>query len=353
MPLIYLDGVPQFSPTTMQMYGRLPEAYRAADAIAGAPPNDFPLLRYMALMGDQLDQVEVLVNRFQYTPPFAAGPDTGPGSTSDLANPQTADAAWLTWMAQLYGVVLTPSMTVAERRSAVSSAADGWQAGNRASIIKVAQAQLRGGKFVELVDHVGGDMWQMQIITRPSESPSPDTVIGAILAARCKPVGVMLTHLYYEASWATIEAALPTWADWQTAATSDPLLTPGSWGAVEETQPTVPGAAWSVVEAVFPTWLGWETSGDVALGTLTTALVSGTAYTSLAVTATASVVTSGDPIVVTSAGSHIQTFTASAGAAPGATSISVTSLVANFSYPIGAAVADGQGAGTWAQVEAA
>ena len=50
-------------------------------------------------------------------------------------------------------------------------------------------------------------------------------------------------------------------------------------------------------------------------------------------------VTSGDAIVV-SFGTHTQTFTANAAAAGGATSVSVTSLVANFSYPIGTIVSD-------------
>lgn len=74
-------------------------------------------------------------------------------------------------------------------------------------------------------------------------------------------------------------------------------------------------------------------------GTLTTALTSGTAYTSLAVTALSAPVLSGDSIVLTS-GSNTQTYTASAYAAPGATSISVTSLAANFSYPTTTTVAD-------------
>jgi hypothetical protein len=66
--------------------------------------------------------------------------------------------------------------------------------------------------------------------------------------------------------------------------------------------------------------------------------LSGT-VTSLTVTALEGTVTSGDSIVV-SFGTHSQTFTASAGAVGGATSISVTSQAANFAYPVGTIVSD-------------
>jgi len=76
-----------------------------------------------------------------------------------------------------------------------------------------------------------------------------------------------------------------------------------------------------------------------ANATLNAALTSGNAVTSLTVTALEGTVTSGDSIVV-SFGTHTQTFVASAAAAGGATSISVTSQNANFSYPIGTIVSD-------------
>jgi hypothetical protein len=73
--------------------------------------------------------------------------------------------------------------------------------------------------------------------------------------------------------------------------------------------------------------------------TLNGALTSGVAATTLTVTALDGAITSGDSIVL-SYGSHTQTFTTTAAASPGATSISVTSLVANFSYPITTLVTD-------------
>ena len=73
--------------------------------------------------------------------------------------------------------------------------------------------------------------------------------------------------------------------------------------------------------------------------TLNGALTSGNAVTTLTVTPLEGTVTSGDALVV-SFGTHTQTFTANAAASGSATSISVTSLAANFSYPIGTSVSD-------------
>ena len=72
---------------------------------------------------------------------------------------------------------------------------------------------------------------------------------------------------------------------------------------------------------------------------LTTALVSGTAYTSLVVDALPVAVTSGDTIQIGS-GSTTQSVTASAAAAIGATTISVNSFTANAAYAVGSNVID-------------
>ncbi len=73
--------------------------------------------------------------------------------------------------------------------------------------------------------------------------------------------------------------------------------------------------------------------------TLNAALTSGVAATTLTVTPLEGTITTGDSIVV-SYGTHTQTFVASGGTSGAATSVAVTSQVANFSYPIGASVTD-------------
>ncbi len=94
----------------------------------------------------------------------------------------------------------------------------------------------------------------------------------------------------------------------------------------------------------------WNFTEPAAQSQLTTALTSGTAYTTLAVQALDQAVASGDSILLTS-GANTQTYVASASAAVGATSISVTSQNANFSYPIGTTVQDTTTAPAYARVQ--
>jgi hypothetical protein len=70
---------------------------------------------------------------------------------------------------------------------------------------------------------------------------------------------------------------------------------------------------------------------------LSGALTSGNPVSTLAVGGFDLAVSGGDQITV-SFGGHTQTFTASSGASAGATSISVTSVAANYSYPVGSRV---------------
>lgn len=83
-------------------------------------------------------------------------------------------------------------------------------------------------------------------------------------------------------------------------------------------------------------WSPWPNA------TLSSGLTSGTAYTSLPITALEGSVATGNSIVLTY-GTHTQTFTANAAAAGGASSIGVTSLAANFSYPAGTIVTNTSG----------
>lgn len=104
-----------------------------------------------------------------------------------------------------------------------------------------------------------------------------------------------------------------------------------------------PSAWWKLADAVGSTSVV-DSSGNGYTGTvngqsatLTTALVSGTAYTSLACTALSTAYASGANVIIQS-GSNVQTFVTSASVSSGATSIPVVSQNANFSYPIGTLV---------------
>jgi hypothetical protein len=118
---------------------------------------------------------------------------------------------------------------------------------------------------------------------------------------------------------------------------------PCAYGAqfyIEETNST--GTA---IECWYPTELtGACTPSDVTVN-LAPSLATTAAITSLPVFPLTTAVTSGDVITLTS-GAHNQTLAASANAAIGATSISITSATPNFAYPTGTAVADTTHAGS-------
>jgi hypothetical protein len=201
---------PAVSASTERWYARLPHAWRDGD-----DERDWPLLRYMSLLGDQLGEVQTLLDRIDYLSPADGG---APGDTSDLVNPATADAAWLPWLAQLVGVRLPADVTGQAARDAIAGAVAGFMAGTKTAVAAAAQSALTGGRYVAVYDHsitVQGDggVWDVLLVTLETETPDPSAVLAAVTAKRAKPAGVVLHHRTYTATWAVIEAAYPTWAD--------------------------------------------------------------------------------------------------------------------------------------------
>lgn len=211
---------PDVSAFTERYYSSLPAFYRDTDE-----GLDWPLLRYLSLLGDQDGEVEDLVDRFAYTAPEDGG---APGDTSDLVDPLTADAAWLPWLAQLVGVDLLPELTEAERRNAILIAGAGWRAGTKTAIAEAAALELTGTRYVEVIDHYNGDAFTIGVRTRADETADPDAVITSIETFHARPAGFLIVSAFYAASWAVIESHYPTWTAIEAA---------GSWGAIESTQP--------------------------------------------------------------------------------------------------------------------
>jgi hypothetical protein len=166
----------------------------------------------------------MLIARADYYSPDDGG---APGDTSDLADPATADPAWLPWLAQLVGARLPAGLTDAERRAAVAGAVAGYFKGTKQGIEAAARPALLGTQYVRVIPHYGGDQWRLEVRTRTSETPSTAAVAAAIVAANAKPAGVELVATAYEATWAQVEAAYPTWAALEANAPT--------WLAVEET----------------------------------------------------------------------------------------------------------------------
>lgn len=209
---------------TERLYARsIPGVYRDADEAQAGGPSGYPFLRYLDLIGAQAGELEDLYDRINYVPLEDGG---APGDTSELVDPDLADAAWLPWLAQLVGVRLRPLQTEAEQRASIAGASTGWRAGTRSAIEAVAATTLIGARDVDTIPHYGGDRWVLGVRTRPVETPDPAATLAAIVNAEVKPAGVDLVHVAYAASWDTLEAAYPTWDDWEAA---------GSWDVLEST----------------------------------------------------------------------------------------------------------------------
>lgn len=200
---------------TQRWYSALPQHYQDNDVELG-----YPLLQYLSLLGDQLDEIATLLERIQYIPFDEGGV---PGDTSDLVDPATADLAWLPWLGQLVGVTLPPAVSGQAARDAVAGAVNGYQVGTKGAIAKAAQSGLTGTKYARVYDHssttVGdGGIWDVLIVTRTSETPDINAVITAVTTKNAKPAGVTLHYKAYSATYAQTEAAtgVVTYADRQT-----------------------------------------------------------------------------------------------------------------------------------------
>lgn len=209
-------ALPNVAPATLALYNRLPAYLRAADAEQAEP--DYPLLRYLSLLGDQLDEVVTLVDRFDYRHVYEGGE---PGDTSDLVDPATADPAWLPWLAQLVGVDLADVTGVPARRELLTNThallAHGSDDAIRARVLPL----LDGAKYLLVETHYLADPWKILIVTLYNET----LVTPAELLAEAgieKPAGVELRHTFGIA-WDDLEASYPTWSAIEAA---------GSWHAL-------------------------------------------------------------------------------------------------------------------------
>jgi hypothetical protein len=196
-----------------QLYASLPEYLQRLDT------PDQVLKRFLSIEGDVgagvvLDLVERLDGA------------TNPAGVSALLDATQADPAWLPWLAQLRGVRLRPSMTVAQQRVTIATAAGGLTGGSSPSIAAAAGTVLTGTKRVLVLPGsvaVKGDgqWYDILVLTRPEETPDSSLVIPAIIAADAKPAGTVLhwsqnianyAHLRdIHGTYTQLEAAFPTY----------------------------------------------------------------------------------------------------------------------------------------------
>jgi uncharacterized phage protein gp47/JayE len=149
-------------------------------------------------------------------------------------------------------------------------------------------------------------------------------------------VTVTLTELtgYTAATTSAIQAAIASYLS--SLAIGGPIYNSGLYGASLSANANPSNPTFAITSVTAALHLG---------ATLQAALASGTAYTSLATSALALPIASGQQIVIGS-GTTTQTVTASAAAAVGATTVSVTSFTANAAYAVGTTLALAQSTAT-------
>lgn len=191
-------SAPTVGPATQDVYDGLPELYRTADAAQPDGPSGYPLLRYLALVLDQLTTPLTITNRIAFTPlderadlpsdePFGLpapwerygtgtyGDGTyGDVDTSDLTDPATADAGWLTWLAQLLGVPAT-GLTPTELRTALMHPETSWAHGTVDAIRREVRKNFNADAYVDVIANYDGDPFTIAVVTTTAETAGTTT----------------------------------------------------------------------------------------------------------------------------------------------------------------------------------
>lgn len=202
------DLPPGLHPATLRWYDALPRAYRDVDAdlqATGAP--DHPLARFLSLLGDQLGELQDLLDRIAFVRPEDGG---APGDTSDLVDPAGADDAWLPWLARIAGINFGDVATAADRRLLLTAAAR--DAGSAGAIASAVAPALTGTRSITVSSHYLSDPWNILVLVRPDEAA--DLALVGKLALGQKPAGYIIT-VVAAVTWTVVEAVDPTWTAWE------------------------------------------------------------------------------------------------------------------------------------------
>lgn len=164
-----------------ELYERLrPLAHR--DEFLG-----WSLLHYVSAAALPLQLVEDLIR----------DTDDGPG-WSAMLDPDRCPTWALGWLGQFVGVRLLPREPF-ETEAAWEAAmrdrikrTDGQHRGSPEALRAAAQRYLTGSKYVIVNERVGGDAWELGVVTLIGETPDAGAVLRALLEQ--KPAGVRLTH---------------------------------------------------------------------------------------------------------------------------------------------------------------
>lgn len=100
-------------------------------------PLPYPLLRYMSLIGDQMGQVEDLLDEITYISPANGGPPAGSDelySYSALVDPWEADPTWLPWLAMVCGANINGLNQIQARLAIAAQQTYGMYQGSKVAI---------------------------------------------------------------------------------------------------------------------------------------------------------------------------------------------------------------------------
>jgi hypothetical protein len=168
--------------------------------------NGWPFANYIGAMLSPGEQVES----------WARDTDDGPGY-SILVDLDRCPQVALPWLAQLKGVVLPPSLDPLGWRDYIRQAR-GLRRHSLQALIDAGQTHLTGMKLVRVVERAGPSAYDLTVITRTAETPTPTVTLADFMAA--KRIGIRLAHIvtdsplidegtrFIDSATATIDAAV-------------------------------------------------------------------------------------------------------------------------------------------------
>lgn len=188
---------PVVSTATEALYAQLPQYQRDAD-----PTFDFPLLRYVSLLGDQAEATRA----------YLADP-------GQLVDPYRAPYSILPWLAMMAGVdyTLYPDTDGlrSDLRDAIAGVAGSRRPGSDAAILNAVQPLLTGSRiaFIDAKNPTGFTFRVNVYDAQAGEQADLQRVLDAVT-----PAGLKATlNVIPGQTWGDIEDAGSTWGDFEDA----------------------------------------------------------------------------------------------------------------------------------------
>lgn len=180
------------------------EAYRGLGPLTEPDADlDYPLLRFVASVADQLQVVNDL----------ARDTDEAPGWAKVFDPARTPDE-FVGWLGQFVGVRELVGLTPLAQRMRIRETA-GFQRGTKAAIEGAAKQFLSGSRQVKVYER-DGSPYRLRVRTYQTETPDAARVEAAVRAQ--KPAGLVLTYeVVTGASYGQMDTAHGTYADMDAA----------------------------------------------------------------------------------------------------------------------------------------